>query len=286
MPSIRFLTKGYWPLPPFVQLHLGGWKKLKAAKLAPKEGVYSFRGSASSAPLLIVEAGITKALPKKITAFIGRRRFALSRWIGGLYSNADGRRLADLRAFYEAIAPLYRYHVEPGRAHQLSALAAALRPLLPAGSRVLDASAGDCTFAYVAGLALEVWCNDISPAMLALGRPRMPASEPKSDLSSRLCVSSASRLPFPSSSFDALVHTFSNTHALDRRSFRSFHRVLKPGAPLLYHPVKAPGEQWPRDFQQKTFASLSAAGFARVERQIARSQGAKSSTLVFYLAWR
>ena len=31
--SIRIITKGYWPLPKFVRLWQGGWKKLKAGKM-------------------------------------------------------------------------------------------------------------------------------------------------------------------------------------------------------------------------------------------------------------
>ncbi len=279
MRSIRIATKGYWPLPRFSRIHSGGWARLEAKALGPKEADYAFSSRRPLSPaMIILEAEITHALPKKIIASAGRRRFVLSRWIGGLYSNANGRSLSSLRAFYDAIAPRYRYHVEPERLRQLSALADALRPLLPPGARILDASAGDCTFVRAASPGFEVWCNDISPKMLAL--------RPKSVPPSRVFVSSASRLPFPPSSFDALIHTFSNSHSLDRRFFGSFFRVLKAGAPLLYHPVKAPGEQWPKDFPQKTFASLHAAGFQRAARHVAHSTGKKSSTLVFYIAYR
>lgn len=281
---IRIITKGYWPLPKFAKMWQGGWKRLKAAKVKEKEAEYSFeRSPPSKKTILVIEAAITKALPKKIIVFVGPRhsRFVLSRWMGGIYSNADGRRLVQLRAFYDAIAPIYRYHVEPEREKQLAAFV----PLIPAGSKVLDASAGDCTFAKVAGqrakdgaAALDVWCNDISKEMLKLRGPGIPPS--------RISVSSASDLPFPSCSFDAVVHTFSNVHSLDRKFFRSFHRVLRQGGVLLYHPVKAPGEQWPKDFGGKVEAALRAAGFSRVERKAVESRGKKKTTLVAYLAYK
>ena len=284
--TVRIITKGYWPLPKFVKLWHGGWKRLKAEKVKEKEAEYSFAPSSmSKKSVLILEAEITKALPKKIIVFAGPRlprgahssRFVLSRWMGGIYSNADGRRLGQLRSFYDAIAPIYRYHVEPEREKQLEAFA----PLIPAGSKVLDASAGDCTFAKASKAGkrdFDVWCNDISSKMLKLGASVVS--------SSHISVSSASDLPFSSCSFDAVVHTFSNAHSLDRKFFRSFHRVLRPGGVLLYHPVKAPGEQWPKSFGAKVEAALRKAGFVLVERKAVESLGKKKTTLVAYLAYK
>lgn len=281
---IRVITPGYWPLPKFVKLWQGGWKKLKDAKMKEKEAEYSFDRSttrASAHSFVILESKITKALPKKIIVSIWQAghdgahptRLVLSRWMGGIYSNANGRRLNQLRAFYDAIAPIYRYHVEPEREKQLEAFV----HLIPAGSKVLDASAGDCRFAKAAGRKLDVWCNDISEEMLNLrDKKAIPAS--------RISVSSASRLPYPASSFDAVVHTFSNVHSLDKKFFRSFHRVLRPGGLLLYHPVKAPGEQWPKDFSGKVERALRGAGFVSVERKAVESLGKKKTTLVAYLA--
>lgn len=282
--AVRIVTPGYWPLPKFVRMWQGGWKRLKAKKVKEKEAEYSFAPSPQSKKsILILETEITKALPKKIIVFVcparpggaHANRLVLSRWMGGIYSNADGRRLGQLRAFYDAIAPIYRYHVEPEREKQLAAFV----QLIPEGSKVLDASAGDCTFAKAAKMGkrrLVVWCNDISPKMLKLRGPGIP--------SSRISVSSASDLPFASSSFDAVVHTFSNLHSLDRKSFRSFYRVLRPGGLLLYHPVKAPGEQWPKRFAEKVGRALLLSGFGPVERKAVESMGKKKTTLVVYLA--
>ena len=173
---LRVITAGYWPLPKFVKLWQGGWKKLKATKMKEKEAKYSFEGLSGpkrALSFVVLEAEITKALPKKIIIFFGpsHSRFVLSRWMGGIYSNVDSRRLNQLRSFYDAIAPVYRYHVEPEREKQLEAFV----HLIPENSRVLDASAGDCRFAKAAvtmtkdaGSALDVWCNDISREMLKL----------------------------------------------------------------------------------------------------------------------
>ncbi len=280
MSSIIIRTPGYWPLPKFVKLHDGKkWMKLKANKLEEKEGEYETPSAIppiSPSSILILETSITKALPKKIHLYLGKRRFVLSRWIGGLYSNLkSSSSQTKVRAFYDAIAPLYTYHVEPGRANQL----AVFLDFIPPHAKVLDASAGDCTFAKAASKTrpdLEVWCSDISKGMLGLGKNIVPTSH--------LVISSASRLPFPAHSFDALLHSFSNLHPSDRKFFLSFARVLKKNGLLLYHPVKAPGEQWPKDMEKKTKKALLGAGFLSVEKTTAHSAGPKHSTLVFYRA--
>ena len=190
--TLQIITKGYWPLPGFVKVWMGEWQDLKEKSRAEngKTITCAAGGQLKSARMIILEAEITKALPKKIIATVGKtypRRFVLSRWMGGIYANVDGRRLGQLRAFYDAIAPIYKYHVEPERAGQLAAFV----PFIPPGSKVLDASAGDCTFARVAqehGRGLEVWCNDISKEMLGLRTAHIPASH--------LSVGSASRLKF------------------------------------------------------------------------------------------
>ena len=281
--NIHIITKGYWPLPRFVKMWDGEWNELTEKHRAEngKSVACSIDGHMKDSKLIIIEAEITKALPKKIIATIGGsrpRRFVLSRWMGGIYSNANGRNLGQLRAFYDAIAPIYRYHVEPEREGQLAALV----PFIPAGSRVLDASAGDCTFAKSAEerrMGLEIWCNDISEKMLGLRGAGIADS--------RISIGSASGLKFPARSFDAVVHTFSNIHSLDKRFFRSFNRVLRPGGLLLYHPVKAPGEQWPKDFPARVEKELVNAGFERVERKSVESLGKrKKTTLVFYRGYK
>ncbi len=294
MPSLLIRTPGYWPLPEFVQFHDGKkWMKLKAGKkMGEKEAEYKAREAVlapiSNSSFFVLEASITKALPKKIHLHMGRRRFVLSRWIGGLYSNLrSGSSQRAVRSFYDSIAARYRRHVEPGRDKQLLALAKELdnalqnragapAPGRPPKAKILDVSAGDCTFAKVSRGRFDVFCLDISQKMLALGAKAVPKN--------RRFVSSASRPPFPLSSFDAVVHTFSNLHPSDRKFFRSFHRVLKPGGLLLYHPVKAPGEQWPKAMAEKTEAALRLAGFSSAEKKSVQAAGKKRSTLAFYMA--
>lgn len=283
--TIRIITKGYWPLPEFSKINFcGKWLKLTLVKKGEKQAKYGIKQAKiwqkeqkSAIKLknipIILEASITKALPKKLIATVGGKRHILSRWIGGLYSNLNPRSLSHLRFFYDSIAPIYRYHVEPERKHQLAAFV----DFIPAGSRVLDASAGDCTFAKAAGKKFITTNADISKNMLALAGKKIKKQNK--------FVASASKLPFANRSFDALVHTFSNIHSLDRKKFfLEFWRVLKPHGILLYHPVKSPGEQWPKNFVEKTISALHSAGFSSVQRISTESKGKKKTTLVFYLA--
>ena len=285
MADITIITKGYWPLPKFAKINFDGkWHKLEAIELGEKQAKYAIkplkmgiklqkRGVKSGKHPIILESSITKALPKKLVIFVGNHRFILSRWIGGIYSNINPRSLSHLKFFYDSIAPIYKYHVEPERKHQLAAFV----DFIPPKAKVLDASAGDCSFAIVAKNKLDVYCSDISKGMLALSGSKISEK--------RKFVASASKLPFASSSFDALVHTFSNIHSLDRkRFFAEFARVLKPNGLLLYHPVKSPGEQWQKNFVEKTIAALHSAGFSAVNRISTESKGKKKTTLVFYLA--
>jgi ubiquinone/menaquinone biosynthesis C-methylase UbiE len=271
--NIRISTPGYWPLPKFAKINFGGkWLALKPLKLGEKEAEYSI-AAAKSPSFVTLESSITKALPKKLIMRSGKKRISLSRWIGGIYSNISPRSLSQLRLFYDSIAPIYKFHVEPERKHQL----AAFLEFIPLHAKTLDASAGDCTLAIAAGKGYDFTCADISEGMLSLAGNKMKKS--------KKIVASASKLPFQNSSFDCVVHTFSNIHSLDRNKFfREFHRVLTPGGVLLYHPVKSPGEQWPKNFVEKTMAALHSAGFADARRVSTESKGKKKTTLVFYLA--
>lgn len=276
MRSCRILirTPGYWPLPKFRRISFGGkWAKLAAKTLGEKSAEYA-AAAPSKRGIIVMESSITKALPKKIIALFGRKRAVLSRWIGGIYSSANPRNISHLRLFYNSIAPIYNYHVEPERKHQLAAFV----DFIPAGSSVLDASAGDCMFARAAKNKFDLYCSDLSEGMLNLrDKKQIPPR--------KTAVASASNLPFPAHSFDAVVHTFSNIHSLDRKKFfREFFRVLKVGGALLYHPVKSPGEQWPKDFVEKSIAALRFAGFSDVRRVSTESKGKKKTALVFYLA--
>ena len=76
---LRVITAGYWPLPKFVKLWQGGWKKLKAERMGEKEAEYSAGSLVSSKKsIIILEAEITKALPKKIIIGIGPARPAVA----------------------------------------------------------------------------------------------------------------------------------------------------------------------------------------------------------------
>lgn len=286
MASIIIRTPGFWPLPKFLRINCcGKWARLKLLDaFGEKEAAYSSAAKISYSPLfpVILEASITKALPKKIHLYLAKRKIVLSRWIGGIYSNLKASSSQkQVRMFYDSIACIYGFHIEPARKNQLLSLFLAISQYLPKNSKVLDASAGNCMLAKIAKEKrpdIDIWCQDISAKMLKLGQidGKIP--------SSRIVVSSASSIPFPPSTFDAIVHTFSNLHPHDRKFFRSFYRALKPGGLLLYHPVKAPGEQWPKNMAQKTIDSLSDAGFSKIERKAVYAKGKKKSTLVFYLA--
>lgn len=279
--SFSIRTPGYWPLPKFEKINFDGkWIGLHHIGGKEKDAEYELElEKAPKSPIpapsfVIIESRITKALPKKIVLSFHARRFVLSRWIGGIYSSINSRNLSHLRNFYNSIAPIYRYHVEPERAHQLAAFV----PYLPPHKKILDASAGDCTLAKTAGKNYGFFCADISEGMLNLRDKKLIPS-------SHIRIASASRLPFHANSFDAVTHTFSNIHSLDRKKFfKEFHRVLRPGGLLLYHPVKSPGEQWAKDFIPKTEWALHSAGFSKVRRVATESTGKKKTTLVFYLA--
>jgi len=276
--TIGIITKGYWPLPDFASANISGkWQKMMAVKKEEKSAEYSIKSDKTSRKTksfpIILEASITKALPKKIIATIGSRRFVLSRWIGGIYSNLNPHNLSHLRFFYDSIAPIYCYHVEPERKSQL----AAFLEFIPANAKILDASAGNCSLAIVAGKKYDFTNADISKGMLSLSGKKISKN--------KKVVASASKLPFANSSFDCVVHTFSNIHSLDRKKFfLEFFRVLKPNGTLLYHPVKSPGGQWQKNFVEKTIAVLHKAGFSLVRRISTESKGKKKTTLVFYLA--
>lgn len=280
--SISIRTFGYWPLPRFVRIFSDGkWNRLKLASFESKSAIYSTPTRLSHSSLVILEAQLKGALPREIRISASpsplhptsHSSILLRRWMGGLYSNCNPASISQVRRFYAAIASRYSRHVEPTRAHQLAAFV----PLFPLHSRVLDASAGDGTFARVASSRLEVWCNDLCAEMLSLcPRQLVP--------SSHRTISSASRLPHPASSFDGVLHSFSNLHSWDQRAFSSFHRVLKMGGLLIYHPVKAPGERWPKEFQTSVLSALKSAGFSKVETRWVESAGAKKTRLQVFLA--
>lgn len=290
--QISFLTKGYWPLPPLQNVYLGGkWEKLTNAKTtAGNEKITKFTViSHNFSGLVIAEAKLGKALSKKIyllagnnktagkktiagkNKIAGNKKILLSRWIGGLYSNCSTRKVNEVRELYNAIASRYSHHTEPERKSQLSTIASTL----PKNSLVLDASAGTCLFAQAAKkYCLRVLCMDLSHKMLAQRKNKKEYA----------IVSSAAKAPFPPSSFDAIVHLFSNLLPYDKTLFPKFRTLLRPHGMLLYHPVKSPGEQWLPDWREKTLARLRVAGFSKVSLRSLPSKGKKKSILTFFWA--
>lgn len=221
---------------------------------------------------MILESRICKALPKKLICTLNSRRYILSRFIGGLYCTKSTSLKAQ-KQLYDSIAQIYQFHADTNRVVQLKEFL----PFLKKGSRVLDASAGDCRFAKAARGRFNLYCSDISKNMLNL-RPKGLIQK------DHIAVCSASNLPFQHSFFDAVVHTFSNQYAWDKRFFKEFLRVLKPHGILLYHPVKSAGEQWPKDHFQKIQADLKAAGYVQIQKRSVYCKGKKKTTLVFFLA--
>ncbi|VVB57923.1 Ubiquinone/menaquinone biosynthesis C-methyltransferase UbiE [Candidatus Anstonella stagnisolia] len=272
--EILLLTKGYWPLPPMKSIYISGeWRKLNRARnTTDNEKSKSFSiNSHSFSGLIIVEAKLGKALSKKIYLVTGNRKILLSRWIGGLYSNCSTKNVSQVREFYNAIASRYSYHTEPERKAQLATIASSL----PKNSLVLDASAGTCLFSEVAKkYSLHTVCMDLSAKMLSQ----------RKDKRSYAIVSSAAKAPFPPSSFDAVVHLFSNLLPYDKTLFKKFRTLLRPHGILLYHPVKSPGEQWLPDWREKTLVRLKSAGFSKVSLRSLPSLGKKKSILTFFWA--
>ena len=273
--EILLLTKGYWPLPPMKSIYANGeWKKLVSARntASDEKNIHFFiNGCKSISGLIIVEARLGKALSKKIYLVAGKKKVLLSRWIGGLYSNCSTKNVSQVREFYDAIASRYSYHTEPERKAQLATIASSL----PKNSLVLDASAGTCLFSEVAKkYSLHTVCMDLSAKMLSQ----------RKDKRAYAIVSSAAKAPFPPSSFDAVVHLFSNLLPYDKTLFPKFRALLRPHGILLYHPVKSPGEQWLPDWREKTLARLKSAGFSKVSLRSLPSLGKKKSILTYFRA--
>jgi SAM-dependent methyltransferase len=91
------------------------------------------------------------------------------------------------------------------------------------GERVLDVGAGDGNVAAAAlarGAAVDA-C-DLAPAMVELGRARVPAA--------RWRVADAQALPYPDATFDAVISTFGAALAPRARlTARELVRVARPG---------------------------------------------------------
>lgn len=269
----RILTKGFWPLPVFKSVYANGsWHKAVQKKISEKEAGIElparFKG------VIILEARIGKALSKKIHLESGGKKILLSRWFGGLYSNANTRSPAQVGEYYDAIASRYEFNTEPEREKQLETVAIHLKKTIPGNAQALDASAGRCLFARVAKKhGLAVTSMDLSRKMLD-----------SKGWKGKKVQASIARPPFEKESFECIVHLFSNLLSYDRKAFPKFHSILKKGGVLVYLPVKSPGEQWLPNWREKTMARLEECGFERIEKISIPSIGRKKSVLTFIQA--
>ncbi|HQT44522.1 MAG TPA: hypothetical protein PLO51_00950, partial [Candidatus Micrarchaeota archaeon] len=118
MAKAIIFTRGYWPLPSFNYIYFSGkWRPAGGKKITEK--MSGLQLPASPKGLVILEAKIGKALSKKIYLQAGRgKKNLLSRWFGGLYSNADTRSPRQVMEYYDAIASRYEFNTEPEREKQ------------------------------------------------------------------------------------------------------------------------------------------------------------------------
>ncbi len=327
MPRARIYTKGYWPLPDFKDIYYSGkWRACQEKKITEKMTELKLSSMPTGIPkgvpknvlkdmpkktptgiqtgIIILEAHIGKALSKKIYLQSGARKILLSRWFGGLYSNANTRSPSQVMEYYDAIAGRYEFNTEPEREKQLETIAIHIKNEFAkdkfakkdiARKRIiLDASAGRCLFAKAAKKhGLEVTSMDISKNMLGINENitaknqgaglNRPKNHGAKDPGVKIHGSIASP-PFEKESFDCVVHLFSNLLSYDRKAFPKLFGILKQGGLLVYLPVKSPGEQWLPDWREKTIARLAGCGFVKIEKISVPSIGRKKSVLTFIKA--
>ncbi|MFD7435004.1 class I SAM-dependent DNA methyltransferase [Streptomyces sp. NPDC059861] len=109
----------------------------------------------------------------------------------------------------------------------VSAFAELARPHSPAPVADLGSGPGHVT-ALVHDLGVPVFGVDLSPRMVALARRAYPAL--------RFHVGTMTRLDLPDATLGGILALFSIIHVPDDHlpdAFAEFHRVLRPGAPVL-----------------------------------------------------
>ena len=114
---------------------------------------------------------------------------------------------------------------------------------------------------------------DLSPAMLAIARRRVG----EVDRAAELSEADAHQLPFPDSTFDSVVCTFSLCAIPDeRRALSEMHRVLRPGGRLLLAD-HIRGATWPvravQRFLEVFTVPLQGEHFLRRPSDLLRAEG-------------
>ncbi|MFH0516804.1 class I SAM-dependent DNA methyltransferase [Streptomyces sp. M41] len=142
--------------------------------------------------------------------------------------------LESTRASYDAIAPACadRFPDWPADAHPLdrslvTAFAELARAHAPAPVADLGSGPGSVT-AHLDTLGVPVFGVDLSPRMVALARRTHPEL--------RFHVGSMTALDLPAQTLGGILALYSLVHVPDDHlpaTFAGFHRVLRPGAPVL-----------------------------------------------------
>lgn len=135
------------------------------------------------------------------------------------------RDLDELRAHWDAFAPLFARCCAPGTSLLARALIEHLR--LAEAEDVLEVGAGPGDGAVVLQDSLRpgarLVVTDISPAMVAMARDRLPDTV-------EVREANAEALPFDDGSFDRLLSSLCLMLVLDPdRALAEVHRVLRPG---------------------------------------------------------
>ncbi|MFE5819771.1 class I SAM-dependent DNA methyltransferase [Streptomyces sp. NPDC056479] len=138
------------------------------------------------------------------------------------------------RASYDAIAPAYTDRFSDWPAHSapldrslVTAFAELAREHAPAPVADLGSGPGSVT-AHLDALGTPVFGVDLSPRMVALARRAHPGL--------RFHVGSMTSLDLPDETLGGILALYSIIHVPDDHlpaTFTEFHRVLRPGAPVL-----------------------------------------------------
>jgi ubiquinone/menaquinone biosynthesis C-methylase UbiE len=110
---------------------------------------------------------------------------------------------------------------------------------LKPGDTVLETGCGTCRdsirIARRIGPAGKFFLQDLSPAMLAIGRERMRSDAPGSEMPAlEFFIGNATRLPFPDRHFDAAFHFGGLNLFSDRKKALSeMARVVRPGGKVV-----------------------------------------------------